>query len=121
MFYQYQQTEKPETLEVCGIPFSVSRNERGVVRKIDRETLAFPAACEALFFLGMATDSDYCSEWWAQNEAMYDHSIRLFLGDRLMRIRVIFEDRTEDLISVIFGVNAWNYNLYYRPNRMRRR
>lgn len=50
MFYQYQQTEKPETLEVCGIPFSVSRNERGVVRKIDRETLAFPAACEALFF-----------------------------------------------------------------------
>ena len=21
MFYQYQQTEKPETLEVCGIPF----------------------------------------------------------------------------------------------------
>lgn len=32
-----------------------------------------------------------------------------------MRIRVIFEDRTEDLISVIFGVNAWNYNLYYRP------
>ena len=115
MFYQYQQTEKPETLEVCGIPFSVSRNERGVVRKIDRETLAFPAACEALFFLGMATDSDYCSEWWAQNEAMYDHSIRLFLGDRLMRIRVIFEDQTEDLISVIFGVNAWNYNLYYRP------
>lgn len=23
--------------------------------------------------------------------------------------------KPEDLISVIFGVNAWNYNLYYRP------
>lgn len=79
MFYQYQQTEKPETLEVCGIPFSVSRNERGVVRKIDRETLAFPAACEALFFLGMATDSDYCSEWWAQNEGGCGHFLGLVM------------------------------------------
>ena len=115
MFYQYQQKEESEPLTVCGIPFSVTRNPRGIVQKIGNETLPFPAACEALFFLGMATDSDYCSEWWAQNEALYDHSVRLFIGDRLMRIRVIFEDRTEELISVLFGVNAWNYNLFYRP------
>lgn len=115
MFYQYQHKDKAESIHVCGIPFAVLKNERGIVRKIGTETLAFPASCEALFFLGMATDSDYCSEWWAQNETMYDHSVRIFLGDRLMRIRVIFEDRTEELISVIFGVNAWNYNLFYRP------
>lgn len=127
MFYHYKhKNEKEETIEVCGIPFSVTKNERGAVQKIPQNTqllpagsdahLEFPAACDVLFFLGMATDSLYCSEWWAQNETMYDNSVRVFLGDRLMRIRVIFEDRTEELISVIFGVNAWNYHLYYRPH-----
>lgn len=116
MFFQYKAQNNNEKLEVCGIPFSVYRDERGVVRKINNETLAFEAECDVLFFLGMSTDSAYCCEWWAQDEALYDHSMRVFLGDRLMRIRVIFEDMTEELISVIFGVNTWNYNLYYKPH-----
>lgn len=126
MFYKYKHKDKNEDITVCGIPFSVMRNENGAVMKIKQNPILsaaggeseieFSAACKVLFFLGMATDSAYCSEWWAQNEVAYDNTVRVFLGDRLMRIRVIFEDETEELISVIFGVNAWNYHLYYKPH-----
>ena len=64
MFFQYKAQNNNEKLEVCGIPFSVYRDERGVVRKINNETLAFEAECDVLFFLGMSTDSAYCCEWW---------------------------------------------------------
>ena len=113
-FFQFQQEGSNEELTVCGIPFSVKKDENGVVQKVQQDQLDCPAACDTLFFLGMATDANGCSEWWAQQEVMYDYSDRVFIGDRLMRIHVLFEDKTEELISVIFGVNAWNYNLYCR-------
>jgi len=115
MFYTNLQNENAERITVHNIPFTVQKGNNGAVRKLDDNTVQFPAICDVLFFLGMSTDSDFSSEWWGQNEAMYDHSVRLFFGERIMRIRVIFEDATEELISVIFGVNAWNYNLFYRP------
>ncbi len=101
-------------LKVKGIPFRV-KEENGTVAKIDRREIDFEGRYEALFFLGMSTDSWQCSEWWGQQEAQYDHSTRLFIGDRIGRISVIYEDATEDMISVIFGVNAWNYNLFFKP------
>lgn len=103
-----------DDLSVCGVPFSVHR-EGGVVRRMEGNHVLADGCFETLYFLGMSTDSWQCSEWWAQTEVQYDASIRLFLGDRVGRIRIIFDDRTEELISVLFGVNAFNYNLFFKP------
>jgi len=116
MFYQYKHYDDSENINVCGIPFNVKKDNRGVVVRLPEGQINIKCQCDVLFFLGMATDSTFCSEWWGQQEVMYDHTTRVFLGDRLMRIRIIFDDETEELVSVIFGVNAWNYNLYYRPH-----
>lgn len=124
MFYKYQHSEKNHEITVCGIPFNVMKQDNNVVKKIPQHSLLLDTQkeailpfegkeCSVLFFLGMATDSIYTSEWWGQQECMWDYTVRTFFGDRLARIRIIFEDATEELISVIFGVNAWNYNLYY--------
>ncbi|MCQ2428871.1 MAG: hypothetical protein MJ192_00935 [Clostridia bacterium] len=103
-----------EELTVCGVPFSVERRD-GVVRKLEGNHVLADGCFETLYFLGMSTDSWQCSEWWGQTEVQYDASIRLFFGDRVGRIRLIFDDRTEELISVLFGVNAFNYNLFFKP------
>jgi len=121
MFHAYRPADAGEQLTVCGIPFYVSRNENGAVQSLPlnpRGTISVPfqASCEAIFFLGMATDAVECSEWWGMHESDYDHSLRLFFGDRLMRIQIVYDDDTEELISLIFGVNCWNYHLYYKPH-----
>ena len=78
--------------------------------------LEFPYRCECLFFLGMSTENWSCSEWWGQQENFFDHSARLFIGDKIGRIKVIYKDETEDLFPVIFGVNCWHYPLFCRPH-----
>lgn len=113
MFIEFNEKNAPERLSVSGVPFAV-RRENGVIAKIT-PPVAVGGRFSALFFLGMSTESWQCSEWWGQQETLYDQSTRLFLGDRLARIRVLFTDRTEELISVIFGVNCFNYNLYFKP------
>ena len=112
-----------EALTVCHVPFMV-RRENGLVTRIQAPCMSPDGAqsnfvnadgsFDTLYFLGMSTDSWQCSEWWAQQEVLYDASTRLFFGDRIGRIRLLFSDRTEELISVIFGVNAFNYNLFFR-------
>ncbi len=113
MFYCYKDEKTNKNISVLGIPFSV-HEENGVTVRINN-TIRFETKCKMLFFLGMSTELWQCSEWWGQQEVNYDHSTRLFLGDRIGRISVAFDDSTEELIPVIFGVNAWNYNLYFKP------
>lgn len=120
MYYYFRENENTDKIDVCGIPFAVRRSE-GKVSKIEGNNVR-TENCEGyfskLYFLGMSTESWQCSEWWGQTEVQYDESTRLFFGDRVGRIRIIFTDRTEELISVIFGVNAFNYNLFFKqkPN-----
>lgn len=73
-----------------GIPFLVNRND-GIVRQIEGNVVKLEGCFETIFFLGMSTDSWLCSDWWGQQEVQYDASSRLFLGDRVGRIRVVFE------------------------------
>ncbi len=112
LFYKLPYHKANEQLTVCGIPFDVHR-EGGVVRRVEGNHLLAGQYFETLYFLGMSTDLWLCSDWWGQTEVMYDTSIRLFFGDRIARIRLIFADRSEELISVIYGVNAFNYNLFF--------
>ena len=52
-----------------------------VVRKVDGKHLITDGCYEALYFLGMSTDSPQCSDWWARTEVSYaDYA---YLVDRL--------------------------------------
>lgn len=105
-----------ENISVCGVPFKIERKNAVIASLINGNymELQFEGSCEAVYFLGMCTESWQCSEWWGQQEPNYDHSTRLFFGDRVGRIRIIYENRTEDMIPLLFGVNVWNYNLYFK-------
>lgn len=108
-------TQGKEILEFKGIPFQVSRKD-GVMQAIPYFTqVEVNEACQAVFFLGMTTERPEGSEWWGQNERYYYHAARLFIGDDLGRINIIYSDNTMETIHVIFGVNAWNYDLFEEP------
>lgn len=117
--FYHLNNDAAETLVYHDIPFKVEKND-GIVKAMDINAMHYSGAkkhylnqkCEALFFLGMTTSSFQCSEWWAQKERNYDYSRRLFIGDRIGKIHIIYDDRTEDLFSILFGVNVWNYDLF---------
>lgn len=104
--------ENREELTVQGIPFRVTRENKVIAGISIGDELPFPGKYEALFFLGMATRIGEGSEWWGPAERNYDFTQRLFFGDRIGQIHIIYEDGTQEIASVIFGVNAWNYDLF---------
>ena len=114
MYIKYQNPNANHNIDVLGIPFEVQKNNKGIIEKISDSFIDFSGKCEALFFLGMTTDNWKCSEWWGQQETKYDHSTRLFIGERIGHIDVRYDDNTQDMVSVIFGVNAFNYNLFFK-------
>lgn len=113
-----------ETEEFHGIPFSVSRNNGTVCvietnkpgidpgRSIFADGIRINEICEVLFFLGMVTEKAEGSEWWGQNERYGNYGARVFIGDRLGRINIVYSDDTMETIPVVFGVNVWNYELF---------
>ncbi|MBE5767324.1 MAG: hypothetical protein E7335_09210 [Clostridiales bacterium] len=123
MFSQYK-NNTTEEIAVCGIPFSVSRDEKGLVKAIEGgnwTNVKMANKCEVLFFLGMANTEWCCSEWWGQNEVMFNHDQRVFIGDKMQRICVVYEDNTQDTADIRFGVNCWNYDLFCEPGKKENR
>ena len=113
--YKFAENKKANRdLTVLGIPFRVQEKD-GKIEKISDESLSLRGSFTSIYFLGMSTESWQCSEWWGQQEVLYDQTTRLFFGDRIGHFRIIFDDKTMELVSVIFGVNAFNYNLYFKP------
>jgi hypothetical protein len=108
------QAEAQEPLVFHGVPFQVWRKEGHLVGwRRERQDVPLDApACQALFLLGMTTDRPECSEWWGQNERQFSHAKRVWIGDRLGQIRIVYVDRKMDVIPVIFGVNVWTYELF---------
>jgi len=118
-FVMWGHKDRNEQVEFHGIPFCVFRKD-GTVRKIEErdkisiitESILGGPIFKALFFLGMVTEKPEGSEWWGQNERYYYHGARLFIGDRIARIEVIYADNTCETVPVIFGVNIWPYELF---------
>jgi hypothetical protein len=100
-----------ETVSFWGVPFRISHKD-GMVRSIGYGQYTAGERCEALFVLGMTTEQPEGSEWWGQAERYYANEKRLFIGDRLGSIQVQYEGGTMDFIPVLFGVNAWPYELF---------
>ncbi len=104
--------EGNEMVEYHGIPFSVTRRGELIQPLGYGNSVEINEKCSVLFFLGLTTEKPEGSEWWGQSERYYYQGTRLFIGDRLGRIDIIYSDDTMELIPVIFGVNVWPYELY---------
>ena len=111
---------KEETVQHHGVPFRITRNDKGQALSWNHTGSTFCRAdvnetCQALFFLGMTTKAPEGSEWWGQNEKYHAFHQRLFLGDRLGRINIDYADGSADFIDIIFGVNVFAYDLVETP------
>lgn len=115
MYTCFENNRQNDTVSVSNIPFRIIRENNTPATLVNGgcTTLPFSGRYQSICFLGMCCAGDRMSEWWGQNETAYDHTSRIFFGDRLGKILVIYEDFTQDLVPLLFGVNVWNYNLYY--------
>jgi hypothetical protein len=116
-FYQVlpNQVSNPKNLELKGIPFTVIQTEKGYANLASSAdpllVKGHGEIVQAAFFLGMVTEKTECSAWWGPTERWYAYNNRLFIGDQVGKIFIVYSDTTADVIPVIFGVNLWNYEL----------
>jgi hypothetical protein len=116
-FYQIlpEQAVNIRELNFRGIPFKVIQTEKGYANLASSsEPLVVEGrheAVQAAFFLGMVTEKPEASAWWGPTERWFAYNNRLFIGDMLGKIFIVYGDTTVDVIPVIFGVNLWNYEL----------
>ncbi len=106
---------KIENLGFHGIPFTVIQTEKGFANLASTaEPLVVRGRQEpvqAVYFLGMVTEKAECSAWWGPTERWYAYNNRMFIGDQVGKIFIVYSDSTADVIPIIFGVNLWNYEL----------
>jgi hypothetical protein len=116
-FYQVlpEHAVNTKNLRFHGIPFRVIQTEKGYANLASSaEPIVVTGqhqAVQAAFFLGMVTEKPEASAWWGPTERWYAYNNRLFIGDQVGRIFIVYGDTTADVIPVIFGVNLWNYEL----------
>ena len=103
-FVQKPDAKSLKTVTFHGIPFEV-QPEGNAYRNLAAANYSAGKPAEKLFFLGMTTEKAACSEWWGSAERFYDNTKRLFIGDKVGQINIVFDDDTQEIIPLIFGVN----------------
>jgi len=98
------------TVTFHGIPFEVVP-EGNAYKNLAAAVHAVGKQADKLFFLGMTTEKPECCEWWGSPERFYDNTKRLFIGDKVGQINIVFDDDTQEIIPLLFGVNIWNYEI----------
>lgn len=68
-----------------------------------------------LAFAGIVLERAQGSEWWGIQEYEGDYSERIFYGDVLGYLRVVYSRNGIDYIPLVYGVSAYNYDLHYTP------
>ena len=94
-----------------GIPFLKSKEPKNLVPGLYPTGATF----NAVVLAGMTTASSEASDRWGMNEPAHAYEGRLFIGDRLGRVIVRYSDDTLEQVPILFGVNAWPYELFTRP------
>jgi hypothetical protein len=116
-FYQVLPSRAPAgtKLEFHGIPFTVIQTEKGFANLASTAdpllVKGHDETVQNIFFLGMVTEKTECSAWWGPTERWYAYNNRMFIGDQVGKIFIVYSDTTADVIPIIFGVNLWNYEL----------
>lgn len=111
----YQALEIPgrtgELLQLFGVPFRVTR-EAGRVAPIPYgQPLSVKTRARALYFLGMVTQVASGEIGWI-GERHHAFQNKLYLGDLIGRIDLLYAGNQLDVIPLIFGVNVWNYETF---------
>ncbi|RLD09751.1 MAG: hypothetical protein DRI44_07780 [Chlamydiae bacterium] len=99
-----------KTVTFQGIPFEV-QPEGNAYKNLAAGVYVVGKPADKLFFLGMTAEKPECSEWWGSAERLYDNTKRLFIGDKVGQINIVFDDNTQEIFPLLFGVNIWNYEL----------
>lgn len=121
-FFQMLPPNASSTVDVKyrDIPFKVTPSATGyqsnfINANIEVDPANKNISVNAVFFLGMVTEGSAASAWWGPTERYYANNNTLFIGDRLGKIMITYQDTTVDVIPIIFGVNLWNYELLNKP------
>lgn len=95
-------------ISLHGIPFLKSISSRNLVPGV------YPtdATLGAVVLAGMTTANPEGSERWGMAEPAHAYEGRLFIGDRVGRVIIRYNDDTLEQVPVIFGVNLWAYELF---------
>ncbi len=100
-----------DSVTLQGIPFLKSKDPRNLVPGLYLTN----ATLGAVILAGMTTAGPEASDRWGMNEPAHAYEGRLFMGDRLGRVIVRYADDTLEQVPILFGVNAWPYELFTRP------
>ena len=100
-----------EQLECKGIPFEIFRRDKRAQPMSCSGCVAVDAEAEYLFFLGMTTQAPAGECGWI-GERYHAYQRKLFIGDMLGRIDILYERNRLDAIPLIFGVNVWSYEAF---------
>ncbi len=101
-------TDAKSSVTLHGIPFLKSTETRNLVPGIYQTS----ATLSAVILAGMTTANPEASDRWGMNEPAHAYEGRLFIGDRLGRVIVRYSDDTLEQVPILFGVNAWPYELF---------
>ncbi len=110
-FVQKPDAKNLKTVVFHGVPFEVQL-EGNAYKNLAGDHYLVGKPAEKLFFLGMTTEKAACSEWWGNAERLYDNTKRIFIGDKLGQINIVFGDETQEIIPLIFGVNIMPYEMF---------
>lgn len=101
-----------EQIICSGIPFGVERDRQNILPLSQSEyDFKAPVAASFLYLLGLTTKFAECSEWWGAEEYCFDQSKRLYIGDILGYLHIIYEGDKMEVIPFIYGVTVWSYEL----------
>ena len=95
-------------IKLHGISFLKSDPPRNLVPGIYPTNVTLSAVVLA----GMTTAMPEASDRWGMSEPANALQGRLFIGDRIGRVIVRYQDDTLEQIPILFGVNVWPYELF---------
>jgi len=104
------QGEKEEVV-FHNIPFQVFKRDGKVMPMPYDQPVRVDEKMAGLFFLGMTTQVSSGECGWT-GERYYGYERKLFIGDIIGRIDILYENNLMDAIPLIFGVNVWNYETF---------
>src|SRR5512139_3120093 len=99
-------TSPTESLTIHDVPFNVTREDGRIAPLPYGVELPVGAQVDALFFLGMVTRARSGECGWA-GERFYGYQRKLYLGDVLGRVHLLYDGNIMDAVPLIFGVNVW--------------
>ena len=87
--------ETDNVILIDNVPFGLEKGKDGWIPLQSEVELEVDSkeSCDYLLFTGMVTQYGVASEWWGPSEFWYDNSIRLFLGDLMGQLRIIYDSR----------------------------